>query len=69
VSSIPVFYLTVASFFLYLTWIYWTEMQHFRIKALIFVPFFVLVALMIWFKSRRDAMFIDRRTQKIPPAP
>jgi len=69
VSSIPVFYLTVASFFLYLTWIYWTEMQHFRIKALIFVPFFLIVALMVWFKSRRDAMFIDRRTQKIPPAP
>src|SRR5260221_6142803 len=69
VPSIPVFYLTVGSFFLYLTWIYWTETQHFKIKALIFIPFFLLLALMIWFKSRRDAMFIDRRTQKIPPAP
>src|SRR6266851_3949669 len=69
VPSIPVFYLTVASFFLYLTWIYWTEMQHFRIKALIFVPFFLLVALISWLKSRRDRMFIARRTQTIPPAP
>src|SRR5258705_8459304 len=69
VPSFPVFYLTLASFFLYLTWIYWTETQYFKIKALIFVPFFLLVALMVWFKSRRDAMFIDRRTQKIPPAP
>ena len=62
VPSIPVFYLTVASFFLYLTWIYWSDTQYFKIKALIFVPFFLIVALMVWFKSRRDAMFIDRRT-------
>src|SRR5258705_2421999 len=48
VPSIPVFYLTVTSFFLYLTWIYWTETQHFRIKALIFIPFFLLLALAIW---------------------
>ena len=53
VPSIPVFYLTVASFFLYLTWIYWTETQVFRIKALIFVPFFLLVALTIWWGRRK----------------
>src|SRR6267142_2438057 len=47
VPSIPVFYLTAASFVLYLTWIYWTDTL-FRIKALIFVPFFLLVALTIW---------------------
>ena len=69
VSSIPVFYLTVASFFLYLSWIYWTEMQHFRIKALIFIPFFLLVALIFWLKFRRDTMFIDTHTQKIRTAP
>src|SRR5258707_11817893 len=51
VPSIPVFYLTVASFFLYLTWIYRTDTQYFKIKALIFAPFFLLVALMVWFKS------------------
>src|SRR5258706_10860002 len=53
VPSIPVFYLTVVSFFLYLTWIYWTETQHFEIKALIFVPFFLLVALAIWWGRRK----------------
>src|SRR6266853_1665817 len=69
VPSIPVFYLTGASFFLYLTWIYWMEVQHFRIKALIFVPFFLLLALVVSFKSRRDAMFIDTHTQRIRTAP
>ena len=53
VPSIPVFYLTVASFFLYLTWIYWMEAQVFRIKALIFIPFFLLVALTIWWGRRK----------------
>jgi hypothetical protein len=53
VPSIPVFYLTVASFFLYLTWVYWTESQVFRIKALIFVPFFLLVTLTIWWGRRK----------------
>ncbi len=69
IPSVPVFYLTLSSFLLYLTWLYWTDTQVFKIKALMFVPFFLLVALMVWFKSRRDAMFIDRRTQTIPPAP
>ena len=41
VTSVPVFYLSVSSFFLYLTWLYWSDAQVFRIKALIFVPFFV----------------------------
>src|SRR3989475_2602400 len=59
VPSIPVFYLTVGSFFLYLTWLYRTETQYFKIKALIFVPFFLLVALIFWLKFRRDTMFID----------
>jgi len=53
VPSIPVFYLTVASCFLYLTWIYWMEAQVFRIKALIFIPFFLLVALTIWWGRRK----------------
>src|SRR5882724_10323543 len=56
VPSIPVFYLTVGSFFLYLTWIYWTETQYFRIKALIFVPFFLLVALAVWWGRRKPGM-------------
>src|SRR6266404_5830648 len=56
VPSIPVFYLTVASFFLYLTWIYWTETQYFRIKALIFVPFFLLLVVAIWWRRRKLGM-------------
>src|SRR5713226_6039393 len=48
VPSIPAFYLTVASFALYLTWIHWESAQVFRIKAVIFVPFSILVGLMIW---------------------
>src|SRR2546421_5805792 len=66
VPSIPVFYLTLSGFALYLTWVYWGETNLFRIKALIFVPFFLLVALIVWLKSRRDGMFIARRTQTIP---
>jgi len=53
VPSIPVFYLTVGSFFLYLTWIYWTETQYFKIKALIFIPFFLLLALTTWRLRRK----------------
>jgi alpha-1,6-mannosyltransferase len=48
VRTIPVSYLTVASFALYLTWPYSTETQVFRIKALIFVPFLLFLALAIW---------------------
>jgi alpha-1,6-mannosyltransferase len=53
VPSIPVFYLTVGSFSLYLTWIYWTETQYFKIKALIFIPFFLLLALTTWRLRRK----------------
>ncbi|HEY0347860.1 MAG TPA: glycosyltransferase family 87 protein [Pyrinomonadaceae bacterium] len=52
VPSIPVFYLTVASFVLYVTWIYWTDPQVFRIKALIFLPFFLILALAIWLRPK-----------------
>lgn len=52
VPSVPVFYLSVSSFFLYLTWLYWSDAQVFRIKALIFVPFFLLASLAIWFRRK-----------------
>lgn len=52
VTSVPVFYLSVSTFFLYLTWLYWSDAQVFRIKALIFVPFFLLVSLAIWFRRK-----------------
>jgi alpha-1,6-mannosyltransferase len=45
VPSVPVIYLSLSSFLLYLTWIYWTDDQALRIKAAIFVPFFFLVAI------------------------
>jgi len=52
VTSVPVFYLSVSSFFLYLTWPYWSDAQVFRIKALIFVPFFLLAGLAFWFRRK-----------------
>jgi alpha-1,6-mannosyltransferase len=53
IPSVPVFYLTLAAFLLYLTWIDGTDNQVFRIKALIFVPFFILAALAIWWRRRK----------------
>ena len=54
IPSIPVFYLTLSSFLLYLTWIYWeTDTQVFKIKALMFVPFFFILAVTIWWRNRR----------------
>ena len=53
VPSVPVFYFTLSSFLLYLTWNYWTDAQVFRIKALIVVPFFFLLALAIWLRRRK----------------
>jgi alpha-1,6-mannosyltransferase len=53
IPSIPVFYLTLSSFLLYLTWIYWeTDAQVFKIKALMFVPFFFLLTVSIWRQRR-----------------
>jgi len=53
VPSVPVFYLTLSSFLLYFTWIYWTDDQVFRIKAAIFIPFFLLVGFSLW-KRRQE---------------
>src|SRR5713101_5235171 len=53
IPSIPVFYLTVSSFVLYFTWRYWNEGQVFRIKMLIFVPFFLLLAVTVWLRLRK----------------
>ena len=47
VPSVPVIYLTLSSFLLYLTWIYWTDDQALRIKAAILIPFFFLVAISV----------------------
>jgi alpha-1,6-mannosyltransferase len=53
IPSIPVFYLTLSSFFLYLTWLYWTYAQVFKIKAMIFVPFLFMLAVTIWRRRRK----------------
>ena len=53
IPSIPIFYLTLSSFLLYLTWLYWADTQVFKIKALMFVPFFFLLAVTIWLRRRK----------------
>ena len=52
IPSVPVFYLTLSSFLLYLTWLYWADTQVFKIKAVIFVPFFLMLAVSIWLRRR-----------------
>jgi len=54
IPSIPVLYLSLSSFFLYLTWLFWSDTQVFKIKALIFVPFFFILAVTIWWRARRS---------------
>ena len=53
IPSISVLYLTLSSFFLYLTWLYWSDTQAFKIKALMFVPFFFLLGVTVWRRYRR----------------
>jgi alpha-1,6-mannosyltransferase len=48
VPSWPAIYLTLSSFLLYFTWIYWTADQVFTIKAAMFVPFFLLLGFSLW---------------------
>jgi alpha-1,6-mannosyltransferase len=48
VPSVPTIYLTLSSFLLYLTWIYWTDDQVFKIKAAIFIPFLFFVTFSLW---------------------
>jgi alpha-1,6-mannosyltransferase len=51
--SVPVFYLTLSSLLLYLTWLNSTDTQVFKIKAMIFVPFFFMLAVSIWLRRRK----------------
>ena len=53
VPSIPVFYLTVASFLLYLTWLGDSHERVLLLKALIFVPALALAPIAKWW-SRND---------------
>jgi hypothetical protein len=66
IASVSVIYLTLSSFLLYLTWIYWTDDQVFKIKAAIFVPFFFLFAYSLW-KERDKFNGGVPATETVPP--
>jgi alpha-1,6-mannosyltransferase len=51
IPSVPVFYLTAASFLLYLTWINDTPDRVFMLKTFIFAPFLILGILVIWMRQ------------------
>jgi hypothetical protein len=50
IPSVPVFYLTAASFLLYLTWINDVPDRVFTLKTLIFAPFFITGLIVIWLR-------------------
>jgi hypothetical protein len=49
--SLPVFYLTLSSFLLYLTWLNDTAAHVLMLKAAIFVPFFITGLIVIWWRQ------------------
>ncbi len=51
IPSVPVFYLTAASFLLYLTWINDTANRVFMLKAFIFAPFLIAGLIVIWWRQ------------------
>ena len=52
IPSVPVFYLTVANFVLYLTWLGDSTNRVLVLKALIFVPALILVLIVKWWRHR-----------------
>ena len=52
IPSIPVFYLTVSSFLLYLTWINDTPNRVLMLKVFIFAPFLILGLILIWWRQK-----------------
>jgi len=52
VPSLAVFYITFASFLLYLTWLGDSPQRVLILKALIFVPFLVLAAMQTWWRRK-----------------
>jgi alpha-1,6-mannosyltransferase len=53
IPSVPIYYLSLSSLLLYLTWLYWADTQVFKNKAVIFVPFFFLLAVTTWLRRRK----------------
>jgi alpha-1,6-mannosyltransferase len=64
IPSVPVLYLTLSSFLLYLTWVYWTESQVLQIKTAIVLPFLLLIAVAGWWK-RRTSQIGSSKTQRM----
>ncbi|HSE25499.1 MAG TPA: glycosyltransferase family 87 protein [Pyrinomonadaceae bacterium] len=51
IPSVPVFYLTAASFLMYLTWINDTADRVFMLKALIFAPLLIAGSISVWWRQ------------------
>jgi hypothetical protein len=52
VPAVPIFYLTLASFLLYLTWLGDSSDQVFRMNVLLYVPCMILFIIAIWLRRR-----------------
>lgn len=66
IPSLPVIYLTLASFLLYLTWIDSTDDQVFKIKALMFIPFFCLTAFALWRRRGQSEIKLTSPEKEVP---
>jgi alpha-1,6-mannosyltransferase len=56
----PIFYLTLASFLLYLTWLGDTLDRVFRLNALLYLPCLILGVIAVWLRHRRFRMSLDQ---------
>lgn len=54
VPSLPIFYLTLASFLLYLTWLGDSPDRVLTLKALIFVPALIVLLLVNWWRAKHE---------------
>jgi hypothetical protein len=54
IPSVPVFYLTLASFVLYLTWLGDSPDRVLTLKAFIFSPALVLLLLVNWWRIKHE---------------
>jgi alpha-1,6-mannosyltransferase len=58
IPSIPVLYLTLASFLLYLTWLNDTPNRVLMLKSFIFAPFLILGLIMIWLHRKSSIQLV-----------